>query len=346
MARDPRNAAQYQMMLTATRQGVKSHSGKGFDKVIEMVEGMVALLGKEQTSEDEQKDFCISEIDKIEDNKKSLEGTIADVTGEISKTADQIAAVTAEMDSLKQGVLELDKSVSEATAQRKAEHAEHLSSAAANQAAVKLLGMAKNMLNRFYNPEEYKKPEPTPEPAGNKYLSLEQESPQTAQDDGIVFAQVRMHTKLEPDMSFLENKEPERAGAAGGVLGMMSQLQHSVELDIKESEMEEADAQKDYEAAMQAATSKRAADSELIVTKDSERAQLTSVLEDQKGQKSLKVEQLAGVAEKLGDMHSSCDQLLETYDDRKKARAAQMEGLKNSKAVLSGASFSLMQRSH
>merc|ERR1719161_592906 len=170
----------------------------------------------EQTSEDEQKDFCIAEIEKVEDNKKSLESTIADVSGEISKTADSIAAVTAEMDDLKKGILELDKSVSEATAQRKAEHAEYLSTAAANQAAVKLLGMAKNMLNKFYNPEEYRKPEPTPEPAGNKYLSLEQEPMQPNQEDGIIFAQVRMRTKQE-------EFEPERAGAAGGVMAMMTQ---------------------------------------------------------------------------------------------------------------------------
>merc|ERR1719420_2218450 len=201
----------------ATRQGIKSHSGKGFDKVIEMVDGMILLLGKEQTSEDEQKDFCIAEIDKIEDNKKSLEGTIADVSGEISKTADLIAEVSTEIDTLKQGILELDKSVSEATAQRKAEHAEHLSTAAANQAAVKLLGMAKNMLNRFYNPEEYRKPEPTPEPAGNKYLALPQEpnadtGSDGGADGGIIFVQTRM--KEAPDMSFLENSQPTAGGAA------------------------------------------------------------------------------------------------------------------------------------
>merc|ERR1719181_570736 len=184
-------------MLLATREVVKGHSAKGFDKVLQMIDGMILLLGKEQTSEDEQKDFCIAELDKTEDNKKSLEGTIADVSGEISKTADEIAEVTAEIDTLKQGILALDKSVSQATEQRKAEHAEHLSTAAANQAAVKLLGMAKNMLNKFYNPEEYKKPEPTPEPAGNKYLSLEQEPMQPTQDDGIIFAQVRMRSKLE-----------------------------------------------------------------------------------------------------------------------------------------------------
>merc|ERR1719235_1042780 len=97
------------------------------------------------------------------------------------------------MDTLKQGIAALDKSVAEATAQRKEEHAEHLSTAAANQAAVKLIGMAKNMLNKFYNPEEYRKPEPTPEPAGNKYLALPQEpSPDADPNNGIIFVQTRM----------------------------------------------------------------------------------------------------------------------------------------------------------
>jgi len=344
MAQDRQHAAEYQMMLTATRQGVGGHSKKGFDKVIEMVDGMVALLAKEQASEDDQKDFCIAELDKVEDNKKVLESTISDATGEISKTADMIAEVTTEIDAVKQGLLELDKSVAAATAQRKAEHAEHLSTSAANQAAVKLIGMAKNMLNKFYNPDEYRKPEPTPEPAGNKYMSMTQELPDAqSADGGIIFAQVRMKQESE-DMAFLEYQKGAAGGAAGGVLAMMTQIQHEVELDIKEAEVEEADAQKEYEQQMGDATAKRAADSELIVTKDGERSQLQGVLEDQKGKKSVKVEQLNGVAEKLGDLHASCDQLMDTYDARKKARAAQTEGLKNAKAVLSGASY--LQRHH
>jgi len=155
---------------------------------------------------------------------------------------------------------------------------------------------------------------------------------------------VQTRMKNAPDMSFLENNQPTAGGAASGVLAMISQIAHGVELDIKEGELEEADAQKEYEKAMSDATQKRAADSELMITKDKARAQLASVLEDQKVAKNLKVERLAGVAEKTGDLHSSCDQLMETYDDRKKARAAQSEGLKTAKATLSGASFSALQR--
>merc|ERR1719281_1709204 len=84
----------------------------------------------------------------------------------------------------------------------------------------------------------------------------------------------------------------------------------------------------------------------LIVTKEGEKAEISAVLDDQKGKKSLKTSQLAATAEKIGDLHSSCDQLLDSFDARKKARTAESDGLKQSKAVLSGAKFgpSLLQR--
>ena len=46
----------------------------------------------------------------------------------------------------------MDKSVAEATETRKAEHAEATTVAAQNNAAVQLLGVAENRLNKFYNP--------------------------------------------------------------------------------------------------------------------------------------------------------------------------------------------------
>merc|ERR1719324_1491414 len=74
-----------------------------------------------------------------------------------------IASTTAEIASLKKGLEELDKSVAEATELRKEEHAEYTSTAAANQAAVELIGMAKNRMNKFYAPDQYKAPPTTTE---------------------------------------------------------------------------------------------------------------------------------------------------------------------------------------
>merc|ERR1740127_30424 len=44
-----------------------------FEKVIGMIDDMVALLGKEQVDDDEKKAYCEAEIDKAEDEIKELE---------------------------------------------------------------------------------------------------------------------------------------------------------------------------------------------------------------------------------------------------------------------------------
>ena len=53
---------------------------------------------------------------------------------------------------MKKGIVELDEAVTEATKQRKDEHKEFVQTAAENNAALQLLEVAKNRLNKFYNP--------------------------------------------------------------------------------------------------------------------------------------------------------------------------------------------------
>merc|ERR1719235_1961235 len=50
-----------------------------FDKVIGMINDMVALLGKEQVEDDTKKTYCENEFDKADDKKKELEWNIEDL---------------------------------------------------------------------------------------------------------------------------------------------------------------------------------------------------------------------------------------------------------------------------
>merc|ERR1719498_1381811 len=63
-----------------------------------------------------------------------------------------------EIEALVEGIKELDKSVAEATAQRKEEHEDFVAELAANNAAKDIIGIAKNRLTKFYNPKMYKAP--------------------------------------------------------------------------------------------------------------------------------------------------------------------------------------------
>merc|ERR1719221_2193528 len=121
-----------------------------------MIDDMVALLKTEQADDDEKKAYCTSEADKLDDQKKGLERTVSDTEAAIEDAKESIASLTSEIDALAAGIKALDKSVAQATEQRKEENEDFTELMAQDTAAKELLGMAKNRLNKFYNPKLYK----------------------------------------------------------------------------------------------------------------------------------------------------------------------------------------------
>merc|ERR1719197_1459602 len=129
-----------------------------FDKVIKMIDNMVKLLGEEQIGDDAKKKYCEAELDKTEDELKVLDHQIEDLGKAIEDTTEMIATLTDEIEALEEGIKKLDKSVADATETRKEEHDDFVDGLAANVAAKDILGIAKNRLNKFYNPKLYKPP--------------------------------------------------------------------------------------------------------------------------------------------------------------------------------------------
>merc|ERR1719146_552067 len=69
-----------------------------------------------------------------------------------------IKTVTEEIKALTDGIQALDRSIVEATKQRKEEHEEYSGLMAGNTAAKQLIEFAKNRMQKFYNPKLYKPP--------------------------------------------------------------------------------------------------------------------------------------------------------------------------------------------
>merc|ERR1719379_706156 len=130
----------------------------GFEKVITMIDEMVETLKKEQSEDESKKSYCATEFDTTDDKKKSLELAIADSETAIETAEESIATLASEISALEAGIKELDKSVAEATEIRKTEHDDFTKLTAENTAAVELIGVAKNRLNKFYNPKLYVPP--------------------------------------------------------------------------------------------------------------------------------------------------------------------------------------------
>merc|ERR1719443_1409147 len=142
-----------------------------FGKVLSMIDAMVVLLGKEQVADDEKKAYCEAELDKAEDEQKELEHAVADLEKSIEESKGSIATLSTEIADLQQGIVDLDKAVAEATEQRKKENEENTETIASNTAAKDLIAIAKNRMQKFYNPKLYK-PAPKRELTAEERISV------------------------------------------------------------------------------------------------------------------------------------------------------------------------------
>merc|ERR1711957_851107 len=102
--------------------------------------------------------YCNEELDKSDDKKKELERTASDLETAIEVSNEAISTLKDEIAALEAGIKALDKSVAEATEQRKEENAAFKELMASDSAAKEVLAFARNRLNKFYNPKLYKAP--------------------------------------------------------------------------------------------------------------------------------------------------------------------------------------------
>merc|ERR1711957_323955 len=121
------------------------------------------------------------------------------------------------------------------------------------------LGMAKNRLNKFYNPKLYAAPK---EAAG--------------------LAQIRAHgqqTGAPPPPPEAPGAYSKKSEESNGVIAMVDTIIKDLDKEMTVAEAEEKDAQADYEQAMKDAAEKRASDSKTAADKKGVKADTQAALE-------------------------------------------------------------------
>mmetsp|Transcript_92489 Transcript_92489/g.299259 ORF Transcript_92489/g.299259 Transcript_92489/m.299259 type:complete len:711 (+) Transcript_92489:84-2216(+) len=311
----------------------------GFEKVIKMIDEMVATLKKEQADDDHKKEYCVEQFDLADDKKKSLERAISDTETAIDDAKEGISTSKEEIAALEAGIKELDKSVAEATEQRKKENEEYKELMSSNTAAKELLGFAKNRLNKFYNPKLYK-------PPAKKELSADDRIMTNMGVAGAVFAQVSAHKQTRD----APPPPPETFGAYTkkseenlGVMAMMDLLVKDLDKEMTEAETEEKDAQADYVTAMKDAAEKRTKDSTSLTQKEDMLGEMEADLQEHKDTKTSTGKELTATLGYIASLHADCDWLLKYFDMRKEARTSEIDAMEKAKAVLNGADYSLLQ---
>lgn len=317
LARTAVNAhdAHVNLILYTLGSKLKLKSKGGFDEVIKMIDDMVVLLGKQQKEDEKQKEYCEGEFEKAEDEEKATTTKLEQVDAALAEATDAIVTLAEQIKALGVSINDLDQEVAAATEQRKEEHALYVETMQMNEAAVGLVGKAKNRMQKFYNPTLYKAPE--------------------------AFAQVHTDEFVAPppapEMPSGPVKKNEKSA---GVIGMMDTIIKDLENGMKDAEYEEKTAQNDYADLMADSQATRQGDTKALTSKEATKAETEAQLMADKEKRAATATDLKNVKTVIQDLHAACDFIMKNFDLRKEARTNEIEGLKNAKAVLSGASFS------
>merc|ERR1719428_41984 len=196
-----------------------------------------------------------------------------------------------------------------------------------NEAAMGLVKKAQQRMQKFYNPTLYKAPPKTENTMEEKIIIAG------------TFVQVHQHVAPPPAPEMPSGPLQKNAKSAG-VIGMMDTIISDLGNDMKDMEYEEKTAQKDYAELMADSQETRAGDTKALTGKETTKAEVENELMATKEIRSATATDLKQIGSVIQELHAACDFIMQNFDLRKEARTNEIEGLKNAKAVLSGANFS------
>merc|ERR1719350_173721 len=175
--------------------------------------------------------------------------------------------------------------------------------------------------------------------AGTGITALQETSP--------VFAQVGSHVAnvvAPPPPPETWGAYQKKGQEHSGVIAMMDLLVTDLDKEMQEMEVDEKNAQEEYEIFMRDSQAKRAGDSKSIADKEGTKAGLEARLQKRGAEHKATNAEAYATATTIKDLHLECDWLLSSFQPRKEARAGEVDSLKKAKAVLSGADFALFQQ--
>merc|ERR1740138_788950 len=198
----------------------------------------VVTLKNEQKDDDMQLEYCNKEFEKSEDEEADLKRKIGNLETTIEEGKEAVSGLKDAIAALEQGIKDLDTAVAEATATRKEESKEYNETKAGNSAAVQLLEVAKNQLNKFYNPKLYKAP-PKRELTEEERLYvasggvLTTPAPGGIAGTGISFAQTSMSSRAPPPPPPPETAEAFKKKDSSGPIALIDSLKNDLEKDTQ-----------------------------------------------------------------------------------------------------------------
>jgi hypothetical protein len=298
-----------------------------FTKVKAAIDEMLVELKKQQKDEFEHKEWCNKELRENSLTHKKKTYKAEDLTKANNVLADTIETLDTEIEGLQEAVAEAKKIIKRASEDREAANKEFQQTVADQNASVQILKKVLVRLQKVYQPDALTTT-PTPMPRAMAEAKI---AAGTA-----LLQKARQPEGVNPDGGFQKGYQQQ---SAGGVLGLIEMTIADAERLKQESIAAEQEQQTEYSKLVGDTASEITADNLSIA--DKSEAKATAETEKSEVEASLKgtETEIADLEKFATQLHASCDFVLENFELRQEARAAEMDALENAKAILSGADF-------
>lgn len=330
------------LLANAASSKLKNKMGVDFSAVLKMIDEMVVILKDEAASDAAAKETGETELRNSASEKKETEQKIAALSVQIEELESGIAAKQETNKEKNKEVRDLDKSVKEATEQRKEENAAFVEEMSLNNSAVQLIEKAKNKMNKFYNPGQYKEPKQRELTEEERILkgAGEDIGDTTAATTIAGTTQTTAFTQKAPPpppATYGEFKRKDQK--SNSVIALMDMLVNDLKKEAQAAEHEEKTAVRDYEKLLADAKAERAALVKEVADNDVAIADMGASLEEAKAGKTTSEEQLQEINNQIADLHAQYDFIIAHFEERHEARENEIDGLSKAKAILSGADY-------
>jgi len=300
--------------LKRLAQEVSAHLNGPFDDINQMIQKMIFRLMAEQKDEDDHKNWCDMELEKSNESKEDKESKKEELDLKIQKAEADTIELATKIKVLTEEAAELTAHIREATQMRKDEKADNAITIKDAKDAQEAISSAVAVLTDFYKESGKVPKEPWEFVQLNRAPVEVSEKPETWDSS---------YTGLD--------SEPD------GILKLLETVSADFAKMEADTAAAEAEAQKAYDEDMTESSVNKAEKEKSAEMKTHERARLLDKLKSWKGQLKHVTSELEAVVQYLKDLEPACVSGDSTYEDRKQARADEIEALRKAQGILESA---------
>merc|ERR1719161_2055101 len=276
-----------------------------FVKIKGLINDMIEKLLKEAQEEATHEAFCQEEMGKTKKSRENKEMKLAKFTSRVDEAVSKLAELQQGVKSLAGEISEIDKATAEATALRTKENEEFKKVSKDYKDSATAIAQAIEVLQSFYN--------------GASFLQLQ--------------SQARSRSKAKA-----RAKEFKQDGAAAVIIGVLESAQEDFTNLLAESDAQAAFDKMSTENKVAKATKQAE-----VKAMESQIKSVSSSLEMSKEDQASTGKELDAVLAYLDKLKPECETKAMSYEEKKAAREAEIEGLKEALDILSGKGIALMQ---